>query len=157
MKLIERNNELLEVPFNEIICGDVVYLDGTVNANRVVCAGDASITDGTCFLAEKSASGSGEYITITPEVLKESKLPSIGGRPKRIWCRIGVTLSLTKYDEEILFGSDPEAAAACFKRLLTTQKLVPEGNSYIPDECIEQFNATYGTNYSTEMSLEIDF
>ena len=146
MKLIERNNELLEVPFNEIICGDVVYLDGTVNANRVVCAGDASITDGTCFLAKKSASGSGEYITITPEVLKESKLPSIG-----------VTLSLTKYDEEILFGSDPEAAAACFKRLLTTQKLVPEGNSYIPDECIEQFNATYGTNYSTEMSLETDF
>lgn len=155
MKLIERKNELLEVSFSDICVGDIVFLDGTVNNNSVVCEVAATPTEGTFFLTGKTASG--ESVTIIAEDVKESKLPAIGCQPRRIWCRVGVTLSLTKHDEELLFGRDQDAAVACFRRLLTTQKLVPDGNSYIPDECVEQFNATYGTNYSTEMSLETDF
>ena len=147
MILIERENELIEVPFENIQQGDKVFLDGVPCWNSVICnvgahrSGDADY-EGWLFY-DNNKTG------FFPEDVKESRLSSAEPSCK-VWARIGCWISVPKADEAVLFGDDEEKAAAVLFRLIRSQEIVPAGECYIPGSQIELYNNKYGTNYKTE-------
>lgn len=69
--------------------------------------------------------------------------------------RLGATLEITEGEEHDIFydcGADAEAA---LKRIIRDGRFALDGNSYIPGECIEQFNEAYSRDIPAE-DIDID-
>lgn len=65
---------------------------------------------------------------------------------RSIWMRLGVTLKGTKEEIEALF-SDGEESVNVLMRILKEKHYVIDGDSYIPENCIEQYNKEHGTDH----------
>lgn len=75
---------------------------------------------------------------------------------KNIWMRAGTQLLM--HDDEVasVLGSDREKATATIKKIISERRFCFDGESYIPQVCIEQFNAQYGTKYNDRDDVEFD-
>lgn len=68
----------------------------------------------------------------------------------KLWMRLGCFVELTAYEEAAIFCGDDDSATDALKRIVADGRFELDGDSYIPEEAIERFNASYGTDYCTE-------
>lgn len=73
---------------------------------------------------------------------------------RRLWVRLGVSLRITVAEEAILFGDDREAATKALRHILAEGRFTPDGDSYIPEPTVLEYNSEYGTMYKSD---EYDF
>lgn len=64
-----------------------------------------------------------------------------------LWLRAGVTLQITEEEEKILFSADCEARAETFKKIVSEGRFKWDGDTYIPEDIVNEFNHTHGTDY----------
>lgn len=69
---------------------------------------------------------------------------------RNLWIRLGAMLRITVEEEAAIFCGDPAQAYATLKRSLSEGRYDFDGESYIPEVSIEDFNRKYRTNYCTE-------
>ena len=75
---------------------------------------------------------------------------------RRLWMRLGVSLRITEVEEAIIFGEDKYKATELLRRIVAEGRFVPDGDNYIPEVTVEEYNREYGTNYEvgdTEFDL----
>jgi hypothetical protein len=65
---------------------------------------------------------------------------------RSIWMRLGVTLKGTKEEIETLL-SDGEESYDVLMKILKERRFTFNGDSYIPQTCVEDYNKKYGTNH----------
>lgn len=65
---------------------------------------------------------------------------------RKIWMRLGVTLNGTKDELETLLSNGEEGYNTLVK-ILREKRFVIDGESYIPEKCIEEYNNEYGTDH----------
>lgn len=65
---------------------------------------------------------------------------------RKLWLRLGVSIQITEAEEKIILDSDCEIAEV-IRTIIAEGRFALDGDSYIPDESIEEFNETYGTDY----------
>lgn len=68
-------------------------------------------------------------------------------KERSVWARIGVTLYGSKEEIEALFTDNFQEA---LEKLFKEGKYKIDGDSYIPDSCIEEYDKKYGTNHMEE-------
>jgi len=74
--------------------------------------------------------------------------PALAGEDvRRLWIRLGVSLQITVVEEAILFGDDREAATKALRQILVEGRFTPDGDSYIPEPTVLEYNTEYGTMY----------
>lgn len=72
---------------------------------------------------------------------------------KRLWMRAGVSLMLTDKEVDAILGKQDDdglAAQNVLKAALMEGRFKFDGNSYIPQDTIEEFNREHGTAYDAE-------
>jgi hypothetical protein len=71
--------------------------------------------------------------------------------PKRkLWARLGVSIYITAEEEATIFGGNEETTARTIRKIIAEGRFVPDGDSYVPEQTVEQFNNDYGTSYPTQ-------
>lgn len=69
---------------------------------------------------------------------------------KKLWARLGVTMSLTDDEVNALIGDD-QASVRDRERILTKVicdgRFALDGETYVPQEAVEDFNEEYDTSY----------
>lgn len=66
---------------------------------------------------------------------------------RKLWMRLGVVLNITPKEADVILGDNEDAACEAIQHVIETGRFRAEGDSYIPEETIRNFNQTYGTNY----------
>lgn len=75
---------------------------------------------------------------------------------KKLWIRLGATLSITEEEEAAIFCGDDDDLEKAMTKILKDGRIEFDGKNYIPDRAIMDFNERYGTDYCTEgISVEI--
>lgn len=69
---------------------------------------------------------------------------------RKLWMRLGVSLEITEAEESAIFCGDYADTEAALAKIIADGRARPDGDSYIPAVCIEDFNEAYGTDYCTE-------
>lgn len=69
---------------------------------------------------------------------------------RRIWMRLGVTLEGTKEEIETLLSDDYDLSKNALKKILTEGRYKVDGDSYIPETCVEEYNNDYGTDHEVD-------
>lgn len=75
---------------------------------------------------------------------------------KKIWIRLGVSAEMFDDEEKKIFGDDKEAAAEAVRKIVCDGRFLLDGDSYIPETAVEDFNHLYGTKH-TEAEIDFDF
>ncbi len=73
---------------------------------------------------------------------------------RHLWLRLGVSLRITPVEEMVLFGHNCDAATKTLRHILGEGRFTPDGDSYIPEPTVMEYNVEYGTIYE---SGEYDF
>lgn len=73
---------------------------------------------------------------------------------RKIWMRLGVSMEMFENEEKKIFGEDKEAAAEAVRKIVCDGRFLLDGDSYIPETAVEDFNGLYGTKYAGD---EINF
>lgn len=70
----------------------------------------------------------------------------------KLWMRLGVSLDLDADEVEMLLGknSSDEKISNVIRNAVAECRFVLEGETYAPEESIEDFNDEYDTNYPVE-------
>lgn len=92
-----------------------------------------------------------EWLVHCEQRCKNPKFNFVGDNepPKRsLWLRLGVMVRITAEEEAAIFGEDEKRSATTLKNLIRSGKFSPQGDCYIPDPVVEQFNKDHGTNYT---------
>ena len=68
---------------------------------------------------------------------------------KELWIRLGVTLSLTDEEADILLNGKTSIAECekIVRDVIGECRFLVDGNSYVPENSIDDFNKKYGTDY----------
>lgn len=69
---------------------------------------------------------------------------------KRLWARLGISLLIEEDEETAVFSNDYRTSCAAIKKIMREGRFRTDGDSYVPGESVEDFNARYGTQYDTE-------
>ena len=69
---------------------------------------------------------------------------------RNLWIRLGAALRITADEEAAIFCCDPAQALAALKCSLSEGRYDFDGESYIPEASIEDFNREYYTSYCAE-------
>ncbi len=77
-----------------------------------------------------------------------------GEDSRRLWLQLGVSLRITAAEEAVLFGDDRGAATETLRHILAEGRFTPDGDSYIPEPTVLEYNSEYGTMYKSD---EYDF
>ncbi len=77
-----------------------------------------------------------------------------GEDARRLWLRLGVSLRIAVNEEAVLFGDDREAATEVLRHILAEGRFAPDGDSYIPEPTVLEYNNEHGTKYTPD---EYDF
>lgn len=75
---------------------------------------------------------------------------------KKIWMRIGVSIDMFESEEGKIFGEDREAAAEAVRKIVADGRFLLDGDSYIPETAVEDFNKRYGTGHD-EAEIGFEF
>lgn len=73
---------------------------------------------------------------------------------RKLWLRVGVELSMTEEEEKLIFGGD--GMAAVVKNVVSDGRFALSGDTYIPCECITNYNKENGTSYDDTDVLGCD-
>lgn len=66
---------------------------------------------------------------------------------KEMWIRLGCYLSLTDEEIEKALSDDPQQLGEVITAAIKDGRFRLSGESYIPESCVEDFNAEHGTAY----------
>lgn len=77
---------------------------------------------------------------------------------KNLWFRAGVTLHLTDEEADKILGPDLDSGslADVVRQIISEGRFKWDGNSYIPEEAVFDFNEKYGADYD-DLEPEWDF
>lgn len=67
---------------------------------------------------------------------------------KTIWLRLGVNMEITEEEEKKIFQD--RNLEEVIRNAFSSGRIVPYGDTYIPDAEVEFFNATYSTEYKVD-------
>ena len=74
----------------------------------------------------------------------------------KIWMRVGATLYLNDKEAELLLNGDNNEAKDLLKRMIYDNRFRLDGESYVPESCVEAFNEEYDKDYEVG-DYEVDF
>lgn len=69
---------------------------------------------------------------------------------RNLWMRAGVSLQITEEEEQILFSADYGKGAETFKKIISEGRFKLDGETYVPEDAVKDFNEIYGTNYEVQ-------
>lgn len=76
--------------------------------------------------------------------------PSGENEKQTIWLRVGGNISVTKAEAKAILGEGNNSMLReVVLREISNGTFVPDGDTYIPESCVEIFNEKYGTAYPT--------
>lgn len=76
---------------------------------------------------------------------------------REIWLRLGISLKITEDEEKAILGTDKEASLRTLSDIVANRRMSVNGNTYIPETCVYDFNKRYGTNYAVnDVDMNID-
>lgn len=70
---------------------------------------------------------------------------------RSVWLRLGVTVRGTKEQIEALFEGDGET----LRRLIECKQFTIDGNSYIPEPDVDDYNQTYHTDHEGDVEISL--
>lgn len=70
----------------------------------------------------------------------------------KIWMRAGVTLKATVEEIETLLSDRYDAAQDTLCKILSEGRFSFDGNSYIPETAVQDYNEKYGAGFEAEES-----
>lgn len=74
-----------------------------------------------------------------------------------IWMRLGVNVKIPDgYYEQALLGDDEDLARSTLMELLEHGQYEICGESYIPAECLQDYNSEMGTSYTDDCDYEFE-
>ena len=76
---------------------------------------------------------------------------------KKLWMRAGVSINLTDDEVESILGSDNTNGVDVIKAVLLDGRFSFDGESYIPNDTVEEFIKKHGLPYDTDQEPEFDF
>lgn len=65
-----------------------------------------------------------------------------------LWMRLGVGLRISEAEEAVIFANDGRAERL-LQKIIAEGRFVPDGDTYIPELTVEEYNQEYGTEYET--------
>lgn len=68
---------------------------------------------------------------------------------KKLWLRVGMTINLTNEEVDLIFSQDPKGIDIV-RNAIEEGRYYLDGESYIPESYVEDFNKAYGTDYACE-------
>ena len=68
----------------------------------------------------------------------------------KIWMRVGATLYLNEKEADLLLNGDNNEAKDLLKRMIYDNRFRLDGESYIPESSIEEFNEMYDKHYQED-------
>lgn len=68
----------------------------------------------------------------------------------KIWMRVGATLYLNDKEAELLLNGDNDEAKDLLKRMIYDNRFRLDGESYIPESAITDFNEKYDKHYQED-------
>ena len=68
----------------------------------------------------------------------------------KLWCRIGATLYLNEKEADLLLNGDNNEAKDLLKRMIYDNRFRLDGESYVPESSIEEFNEMYDKHYQED-------
>lgn len=75
---------------------------------------------------------------------------------RKLWARLGVSLRITAEEETAIFGPDEDLSAKALRKIVMEGRFAPDGDSYVPEPTVDQFNEDYGTAYpSRDIGFEM--
>lgn len=127
---------------NRFDCGpsDVVITSAKISdKGNLVIEGYLKDGLGDTFKVRVSEIAYGHLDFITSSIpVKEAK--------RKIWLRLGVTIIGTPEEIELLF--DEDKGDDTLENIIQKGQFVADGESYIPEACVESYNIDYGTEHS---------
>lgn len=78
---------------------------------------------------------------------------------KKVWARAGVSFDLTDDEANTVLGCNgtSEEIAHIMCKVVKEGRFKFEGDSYIPADCIAEFNSQHGTEFDDTCEPEWDF
>lgn len=67
---------------------------------------------------------------------------------KELWMRVGVTFKLTDEEAERIFCGGSDDMYDVIKTAMAEGRFAVEGETYVPECAVYNFNENYGTNYA---------
>ena len=68
----------------------------------------------------------------------------------KLWMRIGATVYLNENEAETLLNGDNNEAKDLLKRMIYDNRFRLDGETYIPESSIEEFNEMYDKHYQPD-------
>ena len=68
----------------------------------------------------------------------------------KIWMRVGATLYLNEKEADLLLNGDNNEAKDLLKRMIYDNRFRLDGESYIPESTITDFNEKYDKHYQED-------
>ena len=65
-----------------------------------------------------------------------------------LWMRLGVGLRISEAEEAVIFANDGRGERL-LQKIIAEGRFVPDGDTYIPELTVEEYNQEYGTEYET--------
>ena len=77
---------------------------------------------------------------------------------KTIWMRVGMSVSLTDDELDLVLNGHKHGysheLSGIVERAISEGRVITDGETYIPENCIEMVNADYGTSYDASTDIE---
>lgn len=67
----------------------------------------------------------------------------------KIWMRVGATVYLNEKEAETLLNGDNAEAKDLLKRMIYDNRFRLDGETYIPESSVEEFNEMYDKHYQS--------
>lgn len=61
-------------------------------------------------------------------------------RTRKLWMRLGVLFYISEKEERVILGDDNVQASDVLRRIVREGRFTPDGDSYIPEATVEQYN-----------------
>lgn len=78
---------------------------------------------------------------------------------KQLWIRAGMMLGVTDEEAKIILSEDSDSAdiAEVVTNIILEKRFAFNGDSYVPQCCVERFNEKYNTRYEADdIGFELD-
>lgn len=98
-------------------------------------------------LLEKAPTLDARLYQIAPVKADAAPSQKAAGELRHVWARVGMTLDITSEEEKAIFEGDYREGKAAVKQAVMDGRASLDGETYIPEECIRDFDEEYGTNY----------
>lgn len=124
----------------------IEYEDSDMNTHEVLVE-NVFIENGKVFLLVRDDETCENGIRIDSECVRYCHLACIADEiryPRSVWMRIGCTVRGTKEQmDTMLKGEDYRLAEYTLKEMFENGQVEIDGNTYVPESCVETYNKEY--------------